>query len=379
MLEILFWASLATLGYVYLGFFLLLVLLSKFFSRPVQQKNIYPSVSIVISAYNEENHILQKLDNCYELDYPKELIEIIVVSDGSTDKTNALLMKVSDPAIKVYCLPEQKGKAYCQNLGVSKSKNEVLFFTDATIMHPPNALKILLKNLHDPSVGCVTGKPVFRRDEGLTSKGLGKRDTYELHLRKMLGQVNSLFGAQDCIYVIPRSLYCPVREDLDSGFVGPLKVLEKGYRTVYEPEALAYVERPVPNLTSEFIRRSRIVLRGMRGLLHMRQLMNPFRHGFLAVALISTRFLRWLTPVFLLLLFGSNLFLLESAFYTGMFFIQVGFYGTALLAFFLDQKGYKPGFVFAIPLYFCMIAGSALVGLTRLLNGETGQVWQTRR
>ena len=181
------------------------------------------------------------------------------------------------------------------------------------------------------------------------------------------------------MYVIPRTLYIPVREDLDSGFVGPLQLLEKGYRTVYEPEALAFVSRPAPNIKNEFIRRSRIVLRGMRGLLYMRQLMNPFRHGFVAVSLISTRLLRWLTPLFLTLMMITNLFLLASSFYLITFTLQVGFYITALLALFIAQRGYRLIFPLYVPLYFCVLACSAVVGLTRLVAGESGQMWSTRR
>jgi cellulose synthase/poly-beta-1,6-N-acetylglucosamine synthase-like glycosyltransferase len=350
-----------------------------FRGKPVEKKDILPSVSLITCAYNEEKHIRRKLENCLELDYPKELLEIIVVSDGSTDGTDALLKEMDNPLLKTHYMPERRGKTACQNAALHMAQHDVLFFTDATIMHPPNALKLLLRSLHDPSVGCVTGKPVFNRDEGLTSKGLSKREKYELSLRSKLGEIHTLFGATDCIYAIPRRLYAPVREDLDSGFVGPLQILAKGYRTVYEPEALAFVARPAPTMADEFHRRSRIVLRGMRGLLHMRQLMNPFRYGFQALSLISTRLLRWLTPVFLCLAFVSNTFLLDVPFYRATWLLQVGFYLTAFIAFLLERRGVRLGTLFSIPLYFCILACSAAVGLKRLLAGETGQTWQTRR
>jgi hypothetical protein len=214
---------------------------------------------------------------------------------------------------------------------------------------------------------------------GPASLGLTKREKYEFYLRSKLGNVSTLFGAQDCIYVIPRELYRPVRADLDSGFVAPLQLLEKGYRTVYEPDALAFVNRLAPSIKDEFIRRSRICLRGMRGLLYMRRLMNPFKHGFIALSLISARLLRWLTPLFLILLLVSNLFLLSSPFYLLLLTLQAGFYGTATVAFLLAQKGYRLGLPLYVPLYFCVLACSATVGLKRLLAGETGQMWQTRR
>jgi cellulose synthase/poly-beta-1,6-N-acetylglucosamine synthase-like glycosyltransferase len=345
----------------------------------IDKQDILPSVSIILCAFNEEKHIRQKIANCLELDYPKGLLEIIVISDGSTDGTSQILKELEDPLIKVHCTPSQQGKTACQNLAAGLAQHDVLFFTDATVMHPHESLRLIVRSLNDSSVGCVTGKPIFNRDTGATSRGLSTREKYEFFLRQKLGSVVTLFGAQDCMYVIPRALYAPVRADLDSGFVGPLQLLEKGYRTVYEPEALAFVNRPAPNISDEFIRRSRIALRGMRGLLYMRHLMNPFSYGFLAVSLISTRLLRWLSPVFLIVMFVSNLFLLSSSFYLFTFLLQMMFYASAAVAFMVALKGYRLIFPFYLPLYFCLLACSAMVGLTRLLAGESGQTWSTRR
>lgn len=380
ILEILFWMSLATQIYVFMGYIVILWLISKLKDRPILKSNVTPSISVIICAFNEEKHIRQKIVNCQELEYPKERLEIIVVSDGSTDNTYKILEELKGPQIQIYRLPTQQGKTACQNFAAGVAKNDVLFFTDATVMHPANALRLLVRCLADSSVGCVTGKPVFEKGTGPVSKGLSKRETYEFYLRNQLAAVATLFGAQDCMYVIPKTLYAPVRPDLDSGFVGPLQLLERGYRTVYEPEALAFVNRPAPSLRDEFIRRSRIALRGMRGLLYMRHLMNPFRYGFCAVSLISTRLLRWLTPLFLALMLVSNLFLsATSSFYLFTLILQLAFYTTALCAFVFAQKGYRLVLPLYLPLYFCVLACSAMVGLKRLMAGESGQVWQTRR
>jgi cellulose synthase/poly-beta-1,6-N-acetylglucosamine synthase-like glycosyltransferase len=377
--QLLFWLSLGMLVYVFFGFVLLLIVITLFRRETVREQGREPSVSVIICAHNEDKHIRQKLVNCLELDYPNDQVEIIVVSDGSTDNTDKLLVEFNNPLVKTFRVPNQQGKTACQNMAFSVAKNEILFFTDATVVHPPNALKLLVHRLNDSSVGCVTGKPVFNRDQGPASLGQTKREKYELYLRSKLGETTSLFGAQDCIYVIPRKLYTPIDADLDSGFVAPLKLLERGYRTVYEPDALAFVDRPPPSIKDEFIRRSRIALRGMRGLLHMRQLMNPFKYGFVAISLISTRFLRWVSPVFLIVLFLSNLFLLETTFYLSTFAVQVGFYFTAFIAYVFAQKGLKLGLPFYVPLYFCLMVCSATVGLKRLLSGESGQMWRTRR
>ena len=377
--QILFWASLGSLLYVFFAFVVILSAVATLRRRPVHKKNITPSVSVIISVFNEEKHIARKIANTLELDYPPERLEIIVVSDGSTDDTDRVLESVENGRLRILKVPRQQGKTACQNLAVEGAQNEILFFTDATVMHPPESLKLLVHALADPSVGCVTGRPVFKRDDGAASRGQGKREKYEMFLRSKLGEAGTLFGAQDCMYAIPRKLYIPVRDDLDSGFVGPLQLLEKGYRTVYEPEAIAFIERRPPSIYDEFARRSRIALRGMRGLLHMKRLMNPLRHGFVAVALISSRLLRWLSPVFLMLLFASNLFLLHEPFYRFTFFLQASFYLTALTGYFMARRGHALAPPLYVPLYFCILACSATVGLKRLLRGDTGQMWQTRR
>jgi cellulose synthase/poly-beta-1,6-N-acetylglucosamine synthase-like glycosyltransferase len=379
VLEVLFWLSLGTLVYVFFGFVVVLWICSKFKDKPVQKGAATPSVSIIICAYNEARHIRQKIANCLDFDYPRDQTEIIIVSDGSTDDTDKILASLQGALIKTYRMPQQRGKTECQNLAAEIANNQILFFTDATVMHPPNALKLLVRSLCDSSVGCVTGKPVFNRDMGPASMGLSKREKYEFYLRSKLGEVSSLFGAQDCIYVIPRGLYRPVRADLDSGFVAPLQLLERGYRTVYEPEALAFVDRPAPSIKDELTRRSRICLRGLRGLLYMRHLMNPFKYGFVALSLISARLLRWLTPLFLVVLLIANLFLISSPLYVLTLLLQVAFYITAVVAFLVALRGYQLSLPFYLPLYFCVLVCSASVGLKRLLAGETGQTWQTRR
>jgi glycosyltransferase involved in cell wall biosynthesis len=377
--EILFWICLGILAYVFVGFVALLWTVAILKRRPVVKRDIVPSVSIILCAFNEEKHIRHKIYNCLALDYPPEQVEIIVISDGSTDGTDRILAELHDSRLKVYRTAAQQGKTACQNLAASMAMNEVLFFTDATVMHPPESLRMLVRALADTSVGCVTGRPVFERDGGAASLGQSKREKYEFFLRAKLGEAGTLFGAQDCMYAIPRKLYTPVRSDLDSGFVGPLQLLEKKYRTVYEPQAIAHIDRRPPTIYDEFARRSRIALRGMRGLLYMKHLMNPFQYGFIAIALISTRLLRWLSPIFLFVLFSSNLFLLQEPLYRFTFTLQAGFYLLALAGYCMARKGYQLVIPLYLPLYFCVMAYSATIGLKRLLAGDTGQLWQTRR
>jgi len=377
---ILFWLSLATLSYVWFGFMLILLVMSLLSRKKVRQTYYEPTVSIIVCAYNEAKSILHKIENCLALDYKHEKLEIIIVSDGSTDGTDAILKAYRHPLVRIIIMQQRVGKSACQNRAAQEARNDILFFTDATTMHPPEALRVLLKGFSDPTVGCVTGRPVFKRDNSMTSHGLGVREKYELYLRKKLSETQTLFGAQDCMYVIPRNIFVPTRPDLDSGFVGPLQLLEKGYRTVYAFDALAFIERRPPTLSDEFARRSRMILRGLRGLIHMRQLINHLRYGFTAVALVSSRLLRWLSPVLLLLLFLSNLFLIDAGIaYCVFFAAQILFYGAALAGYWYEKQGKSAGKLFSIPFYFCMLMCAACLALARLCTGATCQTWETRR
>jgi glycosyltransferase involved in cell wall biosynthesis len=376
---VLFWMAVASLvaGHVAVPF--VLRTLRPWLRRDVDKRAIEPTVSVVISASNEERHIAAKIEDCLRFDYPPDRLEILVISDGSTDRTNAILAEVRDPRVRVHLLPARLGKANAQNVGAELARHEVLFFTDATTTHPPDVLRRLLPNLADPGIGCASGRPVFRTDSGGVSRGAETRFAFEMQSRDALGSIYSLLGAQDCVYAVPKNLYRPVRPDLDGGFVGPLLILEAGHRTVYEPEALAYIDRPAPDIRSEFARRSRIVLRGLRGLLALRRLMNPFTHPALASALVFTRLLRWLTPIFLLVLLGANLALLDRPFYRFALLGQAVFYALALAGFLAQRARLALPAALALPFYFCLLSASAAAGLWRLLSGESGQTWQTLR
>lgn len=376
---VLFWVAAAALASGHLLVPLALRALRPLLRRAVAKRPIEPSVSVVIGASNEERHIAAKIEDCLRFDYPPALLEILVISDGSTDRTNAVLAQVRDPRVRVHVLPERLGKAHAQNVGAGLARHEVLFFTDATTTHPPDILRRLLPNLADPGVGCASGRPVFRTDSGGVSRGAETRFAFEMQSRDALGSIFSLLGAQDCVYAVPRALYRPVRPDLDGGFVGPLLILEAGRRTVYEPEALAYVERPAPDIGSEFARRSRIVLRGMRGLMALRRLLNPFAHPAMASALVFTRLLRWLTPIFLVVLLAANLTLYDRPFYRFTLAAQGAFYALALGGYVAQRARVALPSVLALPFYFCLLAASAAAGLWRLVRGETGQTWQTLR
>ena len=378
MAEIIFWFSMVIVFYVYFGYPLAIIAVARFMRKPIEKADITPTVSIIIAAYNEEKHIAKKIENTLALDYPKEKIGIIIASDASTDRTNEIVKQYLNQKIKLIVLKRRMGKTEAQNRAIQTAKEEILFFTDATTIHPPNALRKLVRNFFDSRVGCVTGQVTFGDlARNLTGKGLRVRLSYEIYFRSKLSDIYSMFGATGCIYAIRRGLYDPLRTDLVSDLIAPLKVLEKGFRTVYEPEALATVHRST-SANSEFTRRSRIVLQGLRALFYMIHIANPFNYGFFVSSMYVHRLIRWIAPVLLLAVLFANIPLLNHHFYHVTFSLQLAFYSSALLGFFFERKGHRKG-LFCIPFYFCLTNLSALLGLIRFLLGEKGQVWEHAR
>lgn len=375
MVEIIFWFSIAILFYVYFGYPLAVIAVARFRGKPVKKADIALTVSIIIAAYNEEKHIAKKIENILALYYPKQKLEIIVASDASTDKTNDIIKQYANQGIKLVVLEKRMGKTEAQNRAIKIAKGEILFFTDVTTIHPQDALEKLVRNFFDPEVGCVTGQVTFRDlDKNLTQKGLKTRLTYETYFRSKLAEIYSMLGATGCIYAIRRELCEPLRVDLVSDLVAPLKVLERGFRTVYEPEALALVDRPTQAQT-EFARRTRVVVQGLRALFYMKHLGNPFRYGFFVSSMYTHRLIRWLAPTLLLVMSFSNILLLNHHFYQGTFLLQLVFYLGALLGFVSERKGYSIK-LFSIPFYFCLTNASCLSGLIKCSLGEKGQVWE---
>lgn len=374
-MEIVLWIAIAAIFYIYAGYPLTIIILAGLMATPVKKANITPTVSIIIAAHNEEKHIRKKIENTLSLDYPREKLEIIISSDASTDMTNEIVKQYSDYGIRLVGLEKRSGKTKAQNRALELAKGDILFFSDATTIYPSNAVKKLVRNFFDPQVGCVTGQVTFPDlARNLTGKGLKARLNYEIYFRNKLSDIYSMLGATGCIYATRRELCEPLRADLVSDLAAPLKVLEKGRRTVYECEALALVDRPTL-AKSEFARRSRMVLRGFRTLFYMKHLSNPFRYGFFVSSMYIHRLIRWLAPTLLLLILFSNMFLLRHEFYQVTLLLQLGFYITALLGFIFEMQGYGIK-VFSIPFYFCLTNAAAFSGLVRYLLGEKGQVWE---
>ncbi len=374
-----FWVSIYTIVYVYIGYPLLLLILDFFIKRPIKKAEIIPFVSLIISAYNEEKVIEEKLENCLRLDYPKQNLEVIVASDGSDDNTDNIVRNYEKKGVKLFSFPMRKGKTFIQNESVKKALGEIIVFSDANSIYSKDAIKKIVQNFHDKNIGGVCGELRYNAPD---SNAAGKSENlywvYEKFLKSYESKIHSVLGANGSIYAIRRDLYESLKENLISDFVEPLKIIEKGYRVCYEKNAISY-EKASESFLDEFRRKVRILARSYYGLWYLRCMLNPLKHGIISFELISHKILRWFIFIPLVALFIANLFLQQNNYFYSIFFVlQLIFYNLAFIRFLQKNKA-KTNKILDIPLYFCLVNFAGLVALLRFLKGEKNVVWKTVR
>src|SRR5439155_6295092 len=263
-------------------------------------------VSLIICAYNEGKHIRRKLEQTLALDYPPDRLEVIVVSDGSTDGTDDMVREFA-PRVRLLHIARRGGKTTAQNAAVKIATGEILLSSDVTTVYPRKNIRYIVENFADPDVGCVSGDLIYLREAGSTpGEGRALFWNYERQMRIWESRVHSLIGTTGCCCALRRELYLPLRPDTISDFVQPGLITQRGYRTVLEVRAPALEEAESHSLRDELHRRARVITRGLRGAFCMPELLNPLRHPWFAIELWSHRVLRWLSPVLLLVLLGAS-------------------------------------------------------------------------
>jgi len=378
----LFWLMLFLIFYTYIGYPLLIFLLSFFINNPVRKYDIEPAVSLLIAAYNEEKHIREKIENSLSLDYPKEKLEIIVVSDGSTDKTDDIVREYKNRNVILYRVEGRVGKTEARNRAVKVAKGEIIVFSDATTIYKKDVIRKLVRNFSDSRVGLVSGR--YKYVDATKNASTGWTSTlfwnYENLIKSKQITIGTLTGASGCINAFRKNLYIPLPEDIIEDLVEPLEILKSGYRIVFEPDALAY-EMTTENTTQEFKMRVRVISGGMRGIWYARKVLNPFRYPFVSFQLYSHKILRWSVPIFAILLFIANFSLIRrSQFYYFCFILQSTFYLLAIAGLVLDLLKIKIKIkVILLPLYFCTLNLASLVALIKSLKGEKKAKWETAR
>src|SRR5216684_3749970 len=237
--EIIFWLGAAALGYTYAGYPLLLLIVSRLRPRDVRRGDFAPTVSVIITAYNEESDLAAKLENTLALDYPRELLEIIVASDCSSDRTDEMAREFAGRGVQLYRQPQRLGKTTAQNAAVERAHGEILLFSDATTMYRRDVLRAMMPNFLDPIVGCVAGRLIYVDPTGSSiGRGAVSYWSYETFLKKHESRACSLIGASGCLYAVRRSAYLPLYPEAHGDFIIATKMIQQGLCTVFEPEAV---------------------------------------------------------------------------------------------------------------------------------------------
>lgn len=378
-MEAIFWLSVAAIGYAYVGYPLLLLLLSRIRPKPVKSSHWTPSVTVIIAAYNEERDLAAKLENTLALDYPPSHLEIIVTSDCSSDRTDEIVRSFADRGVRLHRQEERHGKTAAQNAAVTKARGEIIVFSDATTHYRPDVLRLMVPAFADKSVGCVTGRVIYQDDKD-SSVGTGTQSywNYEFFLKKHESAVCSLIGVCGCMYAVRASAYIPLYDEACSDFIIATTMVEQGLRAVYVPEAVC-TEEPNRQAKKELAARVRIISQTFADLWRNRGVLNPFRSGFYAVQLWSHKLMRYLVPLFLIAIFLASAFLATgSAFYAAVFVLQVAFYLAALVSWALERLGVTSSLL-ALPQYFVITNLASLIAFVKFLTGERYTRWEPSR
>jgi len=381
--SVIFWISLFLVCYSYVGYGMLLYIVIRI-KRLLQRNSaeiptpFEPAVTFLVAAYNEEDFIAEKVVNSLAISYPKEKIQIVFVTDGSSDNTNAIISRY--PGVQVLYSPERKGKMAAVNRAMALVKTPFVVLSDANTLLNTAAVTLLMQRFRDDRVGMVAGeKKVMPTTGAAEAQGEGMYWKYESLLKKWDAELYSVMGAAGELIAIRTSLYEHLSEDtiLDD-FMLSFKINMKGYTVMYEPAAYA-METASASLKEEYKRKVRISAGGFQSMGRLLALLNPFRYPKITWQYISHRVLRWtLAPLGLLLALVSNIILILLK--AGDIYIITGvaqgcFYLAALTGYVLTMRGIKAKY-FYIPFYFVFMNVAVYIGCIRFLRKRQSAVWE---
>ena len=377
----LFWISVLMIFYAYLGYPILLWIISGFKNsqRKTELKRFEPKVSLLISVYNEESVIEDKILNSLTLDYPKNLFEIVVISDGSNDRTRAIAAGYAPKGVFLRHYEGRSGKTACLNKAVPLAKGDIIVFSDANSKYDKAAIKRLVNNFIDETIGFVTGTTKYISNDGeriLDSIGVYSR--IEQFTKRLESNIGSCVGADGAIFAIRKHLYRSLKDFDINDFVVPLNVIKQRFRGVFEEEAFC-IEKTAKSTKGEFNRQVRITNRTIRAIVNNRKLFNPFEFGIFSFQLLSHKVCKLMVPFFMLLFFFTNLLLIRDSFlYIFILGIQVFVYLASMLK---DLWQRSKGINRLISMFhtFTIINMAILWGWVKYLKGETYVTWTTTR
>jgi glycosyltransferase involved in cell wall biosynthesis len=371
-IEWVFWMSVLFVFYAYAGYPLLLLLLGTLRSHPVQGRTFQPTVSLIITAYNEEKRIGEKLTNTLRLDYPRDRLDIVVASDCSTDGTDDIVKSFAPSGVRLVRSGVKGGKEAAQKLAVGSTGGDILVFSDTATILESEAVSTIVRNFADETVGCVSSVDRFIDADGIVS-GEGAYVRYEMWLRRLETRVNTLVGLSGSFFAARRTVCREWAADLQSDFNTLLNSVRLGLRGVADPESIGYYKN-LADQRKEYERKVRTVVRGISVFMRNLTLLNPVRYQLFAWQLLSHKLCRWLVPFAMIVALTANGYLaLSSSFYRVTLLAQSGFYALALM--YIGTRRVPRFGMLRLPSFFVMVNVSILDAWLRYFRGERIVSW----
>lgn len=342
----------------------------------VPRSNYEPSVALIIAAYNEEDIIAEKIENSLQLGYPKDKLNIVVFSDASDDRTDEIVRSYEEDGVTLERIEGRVGKTACQNRVAGMVDEEILVFSDANSMYEPQAISELISGFTS-GVGCVVGELRYRASSEIEGESVYWR--YESWIKRLESGFHSLVTGNGSIYAVRAESYVPQPTDAISDFTEPLSIVRSGERVVYMANAVAWEETET-SAEAELRRRIRIVTRSWNSINRYRDLLNPPQNMKFAYQLWSHKLLRWLSPIFLISVFVSNVGLLlitDTIVFNVTLIGQVVFHISALVGWIANRFRIDDPVVTHVPFYFLQANYGMLLGFIKFLQGENIVVWET--
>lgn len=374
--------AVALAGYAYVGYPLLLMFIGAMRRRPTPAAwpDEWPAISITVPAYNEEATIRGKLDRLTCLDYPRDRRQILVVSDASTDRTDAIVREFADRGVELVRLPVRGGKTAAENAARGHLRGEIVVNTDASVRIGPQAMKALIASFADPTVGVASGRDIsVAESDDDPNAGESRYVGYEMWIRDLETRVYGIVGASGCFYAIRKPLHMDlVPEALSRDFAAPLIAREHGFRSVSVREAVCFVPR-ARSLGREYIRKVRTITRGIQTLFYKRPLLNPLRFGVFAWMLYSHKICRWLVP-WGMVLAALGLGVLAATEPVARWILGGGGLASALAAVgWLWPKQRRMPMLLAVPTFLAAGNLAALHACVKALRRDLNPIWEPTR
>lgn len=371
-MQILFWLSVFSVFFIYFIFPVILLILSKFRGSEPEQKEITPFITLIVPMHNEERVVPDKVQNIFSLDYPQDKMEVIFALDGCSDRTKDMLLQYREKRIIILDYPDRAGKVATLNKTVLEAQGEIIVFSDANSIYNKDALRKLVRNFADAKVGCVSGRLAYiKADANLVGRGENLYWKYDMFVKRQESRLGRLLITNGSMQAVRKSIYPFPDPEVADDFSIPLLIQAAGYKILFEPEAVVY-EVATQSLKEDYNQRVRILAQGLKGIIRLRK--ELVKLGPLGLfLLLFHKILRWQIIFFQIVIFISNLMLIQNRFYFNLFLLQILFYFLASVGLIFRNK-FKTK-IFSVPFFFCLINFSFLAAIFRLFKNSQTSIW----